>query len=182
MIDEPTDNPGDEAGDDSPPTPYAARELGGASPAAIAERHFLGALLHLSGDEARSAVALVFPTDLADPQLRAILTAARVLVADGHDPSPALIVPRMMALGLVTRDRAGLASALVVDLVVDTPVVASWPAWAVEILRESARRTIVETSNRAMQAADGDDLMVALDVLTAGLAAVHEAIRRALES
>lgn len=152
------------------------------NPAELAERYFVGALLHLRGAEARAAVGRVRVAELADPQLRTILEAAQSLAADGADPDPGRITPRMVELGLCPRDRAGLANVALVELLTGVPAPACWSAYAAEVLRESARRTIVEAATRALQAADGPNLATAVTVLSEGLEAVCEAVRRAIEA
>ena len=148
--------------------------------AALPERAYIGALLHLRGQEARDALARVQVTDLADPQLRAILEALLALGQDGHDPDPALVVPRMLELGLVTRDKSGLAAGLVVDLLTEVPAPPCWSAYAAQVLRESARRTIRETAERMLQVSDGPDLVTALRVMNDGLGQVALAVNRAI--
>lgn len=148
--------------------------------ATLAERAYVGACLHLRDHEARDALSRVKVTDLADPQLRAVLEALQALARDGHDPDPALITPWMMELGLVTRDRAGLVNTLLVDLLTEVPAPPSWSAYAAQVLREAARRSIVEAATRAAQAADGPDLSVAIQVLAEGLRSASDAVARAV--
>lgn len=150
------------------------------NPAGLAERYYVGALLHLRGAVAQEAMGAVLPDDLADPQLRTVLTAMVALAADGRDPDPAAVTPRMLELGLVGRDRCGLVNVALVGLLSDVPAPACWPAYAGEVLRESARRTILEVATRAGQAADEGNLETAVRVLTEGLEQAQQAVRRAL--
>lgn len=146
----------------------------------LAERALIGATLVLRGTDARDALARVEVADFADPQHRALWTALGSLTGRGLDPDPALVVPELLALGLLTRDRAGLVNAQVADLLGACPVPAVWPVYAAAVLRESARRTVVEVATRAVQAADGPELATVVQVLGDGLAAVRGAVTRAL--
>lgn len=150
--------------------------------ATLAERSYVGAVLHLRGQQARDALARVSPADLSDPQLRAVLEAVSAVLQDGSDPDPALLTPRMLELGLVPRDKAGLVNAMIVDLYTDVPAPVCWPAYATEVLRESARRKIRETAERMVQAADGPDLASAVRVMHAGLGDVAVLVQRAVEA
>ena len=148
--------------------------------AALAERYLVGACLHLRGTTAREALARVEVADLGDPQLRAVVEALQALVQGGADPDPALVAPRMVELGLVPRDKVGLLNVLLVDLLAEVPAPECWPVYAVQVLRESARRTLREVCDRAAQAADGPDLAVAVRVLTEGIGQAAVVVHRAL--
>ena len=139
------------------PLPDVA-EVGADNAAHMAEQALLGAVLLLRGQDARDALARVEVTDLADPQHRAIWTAMRSLSADDLDPEPVLVCPRLLELGLLTRDRSGLVNVQLVDLMGLCPTPAIWQVYAAAVLRESARRTVVEVCTRAVQASEGPDL------------------------
>jgi len=154
-------------------------EVGAEHVAHLAERALLGAVLAMPHD-ARDALRRVEVSDLADPQHRALWAALQSLAGRGLDPDPALVVPELLALGLLTRDRAGLVNVQVADLLGACPVPAIWPAYAAAVLREAARRVVVEAATRAVQAADGPDLATVVRVLADGLAAAERAVARAV--
>lgn len=161
------------------PLPDVA-EVGAEAVAQMAEAALIGAVLLLSGQEARAALDRVEVVDLADPKHRAIWTALHSLRAAGFDPDPALVTPRLLALGLVTPDRAGLVNVQLLDLIAACPTPAIWPVYAAAVLRESARRTVVEVCTRAVQASEGPDLATVVQVLTNGLDRVALAVDRAV--
>ncbi|MGB8020936.1 MAG: hypothetical protein WCF04_06890 [Candidatus Nanopelagicales bacterium] len=97
------------------------------NPAALAERHYVGALLHLRGAEARTAATWVRPEDLADPQLRQVLAAVQEGIRDNQH-EVAAVVPRMIRAGTCPSDLACLASVLVVELLGEVPHPLSWSA------------------------------------------------------
>lgn len=161
------------------PLPDVA-DVGAENAAHMAEQALLGAVLLLRGQDARDALERVEVTDLANPQHRAIWTALRALAADGRDPDPALVCPRLLELGLLTRDRAPLVNMQLIDLMGLCPTPAIWQVYALAVLRESARRTVVEVCTRAVQASEGPDLATAVRLLAEGLESVTDAVARAL--
>ena len=88
------------------PLPDVA-EVGADNVAHMAEAALIGAVLLLRGSDARAALDRVEVVDLGDPRHRAIWQALHSLRAAGFDPDPALVTPRLLALGLVSADRAG---------------------------------------------------------------------------
>lgn len=158
-----------------------AGDLTGDDVAKLAERSFVGALLHqLRDDDTARALNWVRPDDLADPQLAAVLGAMQSLHARGTRPDIALIVPEMLALGTVSRAQAPLANVLLVDLMTECPIPASWAHYAATITAASARREIRKTCTRVLQAADGPDLVAAVRLMSQGLGCVAEAVNRAV--
>ena len=147
------------------------------NPAALAERHYVGALLHLRGVEARTAATWVRPEDLADPQLRQVLAAVQEGIRDNQH-EVAAVVPRMIRAGTCPSDLAGLSSVLVVELLGEVPHPLSWSAYAAVILDEAMRRHVRECATRLAQAADTDSLPSLLGVLTDASLSVHELAQR----
>jgi replicative DNA helicase len=147
------------------------------NPAALAERHYVGALLHLRGAEARTAASWVRPEDLAEPQLRQVLASVQDGIRDSQH-EVAAVVPRMIRTGRCPSDRAGLASVLVVELLGEVPHLLSWSAYAAVILDEAIRRHVRECATRLAQAADTDSLPSLLGVLADASLSVHELAKR----
>lgn len=147
-------------------------------PAALAERHLLGALLHGDAATARDALRWVPPEDFSDPQLRAIAQGIGSLAAQGIDPQPALIAPTLVELGLVPRQLAGLANALLVDLLTGVPVPQSWPSYAATVAGSAMRRDLIAAAQKLAQAAETGRLETCVSIADEAAQRAHGRLAR----
>ena len=109
----------------------------------IAERYFVGALLHQRAETVAVAAGVVMPEWIHDPQVRGVYAALLENISIGLQPDPAGIVPTMMRLGLPAH-RAPLASALVVDLLAEVPLPSNWRYYAVIVANGHVRNRLHE--------------------------------------
>lgn len=94
----------------------------------LAERHFVGALLHLPAATVMQAADLLPAEWLSDVQVGGVY-AAVIENAKAGISEPAAVVPTMLRLGLPA-DRHGIATGLVIDLMQEVPLPSSWRLYA----------------------------------------------------
>lgn len=123
----------------------------------IAERHFIGALLHMPASTVAAAGQVVFPEWVHDPQVRGVYVALLDNVANGLQPDPAGVVPTMLRLGLPVH-RAGSASSLVVDLLAEVPIPGNWRYYAVIVASSHVRHQLHEVGRLLTEGAHSEPL------------------------
>ncbi len=128
------------------------------SAAVLAERQLIGCVLwsahggagidHLTG-----MISGLVVEDLTDPDLRRVLETIQMLLIEGRTPVPAVIVPTMLDLGLLTNQLHPVTTGLVCKLVQEAPAVVMWPELKRTILEWSARRRVAQAGMRLQRAA-----------------------------
>ena len=143
----------------------------------IAERHMLGAVLHLRAAGAvTAALEGLSEADFTDPQLRHVFAVINATASSGMDVDPTTIVALLIRSGRVPEQLHPVATGLVIDLVCSVPVPASWPHYKALIVAESGRRRAVEAGERISQAALADDPAVAVRVAVSEFQALLEVL------
>ena len=129
----------------------------GDNPAFLAERYFVGALLHLPASVTRQAAEVIFPAWLTDVHVRGVYSALVDLANGGAQTDPASVVPTMLRLGL-PQQSAGVATSLVVDLLADVPMPSSWRLYTVQMTASRQRQRIEIVGHVLVERAHRDPL------------------------
>lgn len=103
----------------------------------LAERHYVGAMLHMPPATVLEAADIVFPEWISDPQIAAVFVAT-IENAKENISEPAAVVPTLLRLGLPSQHH-GIATGLVVDLLADCPLPHNWPYYASLVAAGRAR-------------------------------------------
>lgn len=127
------------------------------SPAGLAERYFVGALLHLPADVTVAASRLVFPAWLSDVHIAGVYSALVDLADSGAQTDPASVVPAMLRLGLPSSS-AGVATGLVVDLLSGVPLPGNWRVYALEVMNARQRKRLEAVGRQLAERAHQDTL------------------------
>jgi hypothetical protein len=135
--------------------------------AALAERHLVGAVLWLPAAEVRTAAEVVPAEWIDNMQVRAVYSAAVGLAAAGLAPEPALIVPKMLQLGLPEQKNHS-ATALVVDLYASCPLPGNWRFYAVTVAAQYVRNRVRQIGQALVGEAHSASLDRLLDLLEDG--------------
>lgn len=146
------------------------------SPAGLAERYFVGALLHLPADVTVAASRLVFPAWINDVHVAGVYAAMVALADSGAQTDPASVVPAMMRLGLPSSS-AGVATGLVVDLLAGVPLPGNWRVYALEVMNARQRQRLEAVGRLLVERAHQDTLdrlHVVLDDAQAELVAMTQ--------
>lgn len=118
----------------------------------IAERYFVGALLHQSRATVATAGDLLFPDWIHDGQVRGVYVGLLDNVRNGLEPDPAGVVPTMLRLGLPVQ-HAGIASSLVVDLLTEVPLPGQWRYYAVLVANAHLRHRLYDVGQALVEGA-----------------------------
>lgn len=131
------------------------------------ERQFLGCLLSLPHAAARSVLAGMRATDVADPACAHVLQLVIEAVAEGGDPTPAVVFSHALSTGQAPGEARRSRLALWLAETYEAAHLPAQASWLKAVVLERAwRRAVAEHASRVGQAAEES----ATDVL-AGIAA-----------
>ena len=118
----------------------------------LAERYFVGGLLHQSRATVAAAADVVFCEWIHDTQVKGVYAALVDNARNGLEPDPAGVVPTMLRLGL-PKQHAGTASALVVALLTECPLPGNWAYYGVLVANQCLRHRLYDVGQALVEGA-----------------------------
>ncbi len=120
----------------------------------LAERSFIGALLHRSAEDVIEAATRVRKGDFADPRLAAIYAGCVRVAATGQAPTPPAVDAHLRAAGEVRGSDRAAVVALLADLYGEVPIPAAVHSYGRAVVEAAVRRAVLASSVRVTRAAD----------------------------
>lgn len=133
----------------------------------LAERHFVGSLLHINVTDRERALAQVDEHHITDPAVLKIYRAVRSLHERTGIVEPAGVIDELMRNGMPPEGQ-GNAAALIGELMDETPLSIMWPYYAHLLREEHQRQQVRDLGDRLSVAADTWDLAALRDLLERG--------------
>lgn len=144
----------------------------------LPERALIGSLLHLPIADVRQVRDCFERDDLDDPRLRTVVDLIDDCVRRDIRPDPVTVFAAGQTTGIVPAAGLNALGKLLQDVHADVP----HPKWArmyaTAVVEASVRRRIIATSQRLLQAADGDSWESVTDVARSECEAVLAAVAR----
>lgn len=144
----------------------------------LAERDYVGALMHLPADRVLALAQLVRADDLADPRLAIVYTGIVEVAVSGRNPDPALTDAYLREAGMVRASDRAAVVALIVDLYAEVPLPGAAESYARAVVQEAVRRRVATAATRLAQSADHSGLDGLVAVVTDEAAAIVAACAR----
>ena len=140
--------------------------------APLAERDFVGALMHQSAARVLALAGMVRAEDLADPRLGVVYSGVVSVAATGGRPDPATVDAYLREAGMVRGSDRAAVVALIVDLYATVPLPGAVESYARAVVQEAVRRRVATAAERLAQAADCSPLDGLVTVVASEAAAL----------